>query len=182
MTPALGWALIALTAGRTCPYEPNCQEQAGPERAGLRELDGGSRRGGYGQGHPCCDETMWRGLWDLWVLPGQVLLLPSHKSCPIPTSRLCCCLGVRSLTSQQPFACENEIRKVFQVFVSVQRQTSPEPALFVPSAGPQLGKTAGKAVGDVFGTSGDNAEYGEVNLHVLWGTVSVQRGAGRATR
>lgn len=53
--------------------------------------------------------------------------------------------------------------------MSVQWQTSPEPALFIPSAGPQLGKTAGKAVGDVFGTSGDNVEYGEVNSHVLLG-------------
>lgn len=77
------------------------------------------------------------------MLPGWVLPSPNCMS------HLCCCLGLTPLTSQQLFARENEIRKVFQAFVSVvQWQTKLEPVLFVLSAGPKLGKTAGKAVGD----------------------------------
>lgn len=43
----------------------------------------------------------------------------------------------------------------------LQWRSSPEPALFVPSAGRQLGKTAGKALGGTSGTSRDNAEFAD---------------------
>lgn len=123
--------------GPHCRNYPHCPSQQGTC------TQWGPGWGGCEHRAPSSDGAMWGGLW------GCECSLAGFFPHQTGMSHLCCCLGLTSLTSQQLFARENEIRKVFQVFVSVvQWQTRLEPVLFVPSAGPKLGKTATKAVGD----------------------------------
>jgi len=97
---------------------------------------------------------------------------PCRPTPPVPSL---CSLGVTSLTTQQSFAGENEIRKISQVFASVlQRRRRPEPALFVR----QLARSLGKQPGSWWETP---SEITRRICTCLWGPVTLWHGAGGDT-